>query len=408
MAFKLRSADVPAIPQPRAAVRDLRLLARGRGDPPARRPDRPRRPALVGPHGLPHRGLRPDARADDQERGHRPDGRQGRLLPARAPGRAGRAEGRGRAPATSTYIRGAARRHRQPRRRRGRAPRRRARARRGRHLPRRRGRQGHRDVLGHRQPRSPRRYGFWLGDAFASGGSTGYDHKALGITARGAWESVKRHFRELGVDPAVDEFTVVGHRRHVRRRVRQRDAAVASKIRLVAAYDHRHVFIDPDPDAAAGFAERKRLFELAAARRWDDYDRDADLRGRRRLAAQRQAHRAVRRRRARRSASTTRALTPTEVIRAILRAPVDLLWNGGIGTVVKASTETDADAQDRSSDAIRVDADRAALPRGGRGRQPRASPSARGSSSPASGGLHQRRLHRQLGRASTAPTTRST
>ena len=140
-----------------------------------------------------------------------------------------------------------------------------------------------------------------------------------------------------------------------RRRVRQRDAAVATRIRLVAAYDHRHVFIDPDPDPDVGFAERKRLFDLAGSS-WDDYDRDADLRGRRRLAAHRQVRSRCPSRRAPRSGSTDDALAPNDLIRAILRAPVDLLWNGGIGTVVKALDETDDDAQDRSSDAIRVDA----------------------------------------------------
>ena len=139
-------------PAAAAAVRDLRLRARGRGDPPARRQDRPRRAALVGPHGLPHRGLRAHARADDQERGHRARRRQGRLLPAPAPRRPGRAEGRGRARLRHLRQR-PARPHRQPRRGRGRAPRRRARARRRRHLPGRRGRQGHGDVLRHRQPR---------------------------------------------------------------------------------------------------------------------------------------------------------------------------------------------------------------------------------------------------------------
>src|SRR3954463_10360187 len=117
------------------------------------------------------------------------------------------------------------------------------------------------------------RYGFWLGDAFASGGSNGYDHKALGITARGAWESVKRHFLELDLDPAVDEFTVVGIG-DMSGDVFGNGMLLSERIRLIAAYDHRHVFIDPDPDAARGFAERKRLFELAGSS-WDDYDRDA-------------------------------------------------------------------------------------------------------------------------------------
>ncbi len=115
------------------------------------------------------------------------------------------------------------------------------------------------------------RYGFWLGDAFASGGSAGYDHKALGITARGAWESVKRHFRELGIDIMSTPFTRGRDRRHVGRRVRQRDAA-SPFIKLVAAFDHRHVFVDPDPDPAVSFAERRRLFDVPGSS-WNDYDR---------------------------------------------------------------------------------------------------------------------------------------
>ena len=114
-------------------------------------------------------------------------------------------------------------------------------------------------------------YGFWLGDAFASGGSTGYDHKALGITARGAWESVKRHFRELGLDVATDPFTVVGIG-DMSGDVFGNGMLLSDQIRLVAAFDHRHVFLDPDPDPAVGFAERKRLFDLAGSS-WDDYDR---------------------------------------------------------------------------------------------------------------------------------------
>jgi len=197
------------------------------------------------------------------------------------------------------------------------------------------------------------RYGFWLGDAFASGGSKGYDHKALGITARGAWESLKRHFRELDMDPAVDEFTAVGVG-DMSGDVFGNGMLLSDKIRLVAAYDHRHIFIDPDPDAAKGFAERKRLFELAGSS-WDDYDRDAMSAGG--GVWQRSAKRIELPEQARAALGIEDAvLAPTEVIRAILRAPVDVLWNGGIGTVVKASTESDAEALDRSSDAIRVDA----------------------------------------------------
>ena len=197
-------------------------------------------------------------------------------------------------------------------------------------------------------------YGFWLDDAFASGGSVGYDHKKLGITARGAWESVKRHFRELGLDPATDEFTAVGIG-DMSGDVFGNGMLLSDKIKLLAAYDHRNVFVDPDPDPAASFAERRRLFELAGSS-WEDYSRDVLSEGG-----------GVFRRDAKWIELSPRArellgideerVAPNEVIRAILRAQVDLLWNGGIGTVVKASTETDADASDRSSDAIRVNAD---------------------------------------------------
>ena len=197
------------------------------------------------------------------------------------------------------------------------------------------------------------RYGFWLGDAFASGGSNGYDHKALGITARGAWESLKRHFRELDIDPRIDAFTVVGIG-DMSGDVFGNGMLLSDRIRLVAAYDHRHIFIDPDPDPDRGFAERKRLFELAGSS-WDDYDRDAISEGggvwprsAKSIPLSPEIRAAL--------GVEDEALAPTDVIRAILRAPVDVLWNGGIGTVVKASFETDADAHDRSSDAIRVDA----------------------------------------------------
>src|SRR4029079_16067855 len=112
-------------------------------------------------------------------------------------------------------------------------------------------------------------YGFWLDDAFASGGSVGYDHKKLGITARGAWESVKRHFRELGLDPARDEFTVVGIG-DMSGDVFGNGMLLSDNLKLVAAYDHRHIFVDPDPDPAASFAERRRLFDTAGSS-WDDY-----------------------------------------------------------------------------------------------------------------------------------------
>jgi glutamate dehydrogenase len=195
--------------------------------------------------------------------------------------------------------------------------------------------------------------GFWLGDAFASGGSSGYDHKALGITARGAWESVKRHFSELGIDVATEPFTVIGIG-DMSGDVFGNGMLLSDRIRLVGAYDHRHVFIDPDPDPDTGFAERKRLFELAGSS-WDDYDRTKISEGggvwprsAKSIPLSPEARRAL--------GIDDERLAPTDLIRALLRAPVDLLWNGGIGTVVKASDETDADAMDRASDAIRVDA----------------------------------------------------
>jgi glutamate dehydrogenase len=198
-----------------------------------------------------------------------------------------------------------------------------------------------------------REYGFWLDDAFASGGSVGYDHKKLGITARGAWESVKRHFRELGMDPARDEFTVVGIG-DMSGDVFGNGMLLSDKLKLLAAYDHRHVFIDPDPDPAASFAERKRLFHKPGSS-WDDYSREVLSEGGGVYA--RDAKWIELSDRARELLGIEESRTaPNDVIRAILRARVDLLWNGGIGTVVKASTESDADAHDRASDAIRVDA----------------------------------------------------
>ena len=196
---------------------------------------------------------------------------------------------------------------------------------------------------------------FWLGDAFASGGSAGYDHKALGITAKGAWESVKRHFRELGVDPESDVVTAVGIG-DMSGDVFGNGMLLSRTLKLVAAYDHRHVFIDPDPEPARSWEERKRLFDLPGSS-WDDYDKELISQGggvypraAKRIELSEQARSAL-------GIEADEVLSPAEVIQTILRAPVDLLWNGGIGTVVKASTETDADALDRSSDSIRVDAD---------------------------------------------------
>ncbi len=196
-----------------------------------------------------------------------------------------------------------------------------------------------------------RDYGFWLDDAFASGGSVGYDHKKLGITARGAWESVKRHFRELGMDPARDEFTVVGIG-DMSGDVFGNGMLLSDKIKLIGAYDHRHVFVDPDPDPATSFAERKRLFDKPGSS-WADYSELSEGGG----VYPRDAKWIELSDRARELLGLEEGrVAPNDVIRAILRAEVDLLWNGGIGTIVKASTETDADAADRASDAIRVDA----------------------------------------------------
>ncbi len=197
-------------------------------------------------------------------------------------------------------------------------------------------------------------YGFWLGDAFASGGSVGYDHKAMGITARGAWESVRRHFRERGIDCQAEDFTCVGVG-DMSGDVFGNGMLLSEHIRLVAAFDHRHIFLDPSPDAAASYAERRRLFDLARSS-WADYDTSLLSSGggvyprsakaipiSPEMAAVLDL-----------DASTT-TLTPAALMRAILIAPVDLLWNGGIGTYVKAASETNADAGDKANDAIRVD-----------------------------------------------------
>ncbi|NNM46303.1 NAD-glutamate dehydrogenase [Knoellia koreensis] len=197
-------------------------------------------------------------------------------------------------------------------------------------------------------------YGFWLDDAFASGGSAGYDHKAMGITARGAWESVKRHFREMGVDSQSEDFTAVGIG-DMSGDVFGNGMLLSEHIRLVAAFDHRHIFIDPDPVAASSFAERKRLFELPRSS-WADYDTSLISKGggvfARSLKAIPVTPEMVE---ALGLPKGTTTMTPAELMKAILQAPVDLLWNGGIGTYVKAASETNADIGDRANDAIRVD-----------------------------------------------------
>ena len=198
-----------------------------------------------------------------------------------------------------------------------------------------------------------RAYGFWLDDAFASGGSAGYDHKRMGITARGAWESVKRHFRDLGMDPEERAFTVVGIG-DMSGDVFGNGMLLSRHTRLVGGFDHQHVFLDPDPDPEASFAERERLFGLARSS-WDDYDRDVLSAGggvyartAKTVPISPEAQAAL--------GVDVDALTPDEVVRAILRAPVDLLWNGGIGTFVKASAERHADVGDKTNDGVRVDA----------------------------------------------------
>ncbi|WP_299528063.1 NAD-glutamate dehydrogenase [uncultured Streptomyces sp.] len=197
-------------------------------------------------------------------------------------------------------------------------------------------------------------YGFWLGDAFASGGSAGYDHKGMGITARGAWESVKRHFRELGHDTQSEDFTVVGVG-DMSGDVFGNGMLLSEHIRLVAAFDHRHIFIDPDPDPAVSYAERRRLFDLPRSS-WADYDTKLLSAGggvhpRNAKSIPVNAHV----REALGIEAGVTKMAPADLMRAILRAPVDLLWNGGIGTYVKSSAETDADVGDKANDAIRVD-----------------------------------------------------
>ncbi|GHH31972.1 NAD-glutamate dehydrogenase [Streptomyces candidus] len=196
-------------------------------------------------------------------------------------------------------------------------------------------------------------YDFWLGDAFASGGSVGYDHKGMGITARGAWESVKRHFRELGHDTQSEDFTVVGVG-DMSGDVFGNGMLLSEHIRLVAAFDHRHIFIDPNPDAALSYAERRRLFELPRSS-WADYNKELLSSGggiHPRSAKSIPVNAAMRE--ALGLAAGVSKMTPADLMQAILKAPVDLLWNGGIGTYVKSSVESNSDVGDKANDAIRV------------------------------------------------------
>ena len=194
-------------------------------------------------------------------------------------------------------------------------------------------------------------YNFWLGDAFASGGSAGYDHKKMGITARGAWESIKRHFRELDINYEKQDFTVVGIG-DMSGDVFGNGLIYTKRSRLIAAFDHRHIFLDPNPDADKSFKERVRLFHLPSSS-WDDYNPKLISTGggvyprsSKSIAISPQVQKAL--------AISENSLRPNELVRAILRAPVDLLFNGGIGTYVKASTESHADVGDKTNEYCRI------------------------------------------------------
>jgi glutamate dehydrogenase len=193
--------------------------------------------------------------------------------------------------------------------------------------------------------------GHWLGDAFASGGSHGYDHKAMGITARGAWEAVKRHFREIDIDIQRQPITVAGVG-DMSGDVFGNGMLLSHELRLLAAFDHRHIFLDPAPDTERAWAERKRLFDLPRSS-WDDYDRAAISPGGGVFPRSAKSIKLSAQMRVAIDLDKAEA-TPAEVLNAILKAPVDLLWFGGIGTYVRASTETDAQAGDRANDAIRI------------------------------------------------------
>ena len=205
-------------------------------------------------------------------------------------------------------------------------------------------------------------YGFWLDDAFASGGSAGYDHKKMGITAKGAWESVKRHFRELGLDTQTQPFTVAGVG-DMSGDVFGNGMLLSEQIRLVAAFDHRHIFIDPDPDPARSFAERQRLFNLPRSS-WDDYDKALISRGggvwprsAKAIALSPEARTVL--------GVEVETASPNELMNAILKAPVDLFWNGGIGTYVKATSENSGRSPGSAERRNPSQWCRAALPGGG-------------------------------------------
>ncbi|WP_236190365.1 NAD-glutamate dehydrogenase [Pseudomonas paraglycinae] len=194
-------------------------------------------------------------------------------------------------------------------------------------------------------------YGFWLGDAFASGGSAGYDHKKMGITAKGAWVGVQRHFRERGINVQEDSITVVGVG-DMAGDVFGNGLLMSDKLQLVAAFNHMHIFIDPNPDPATSFAERQRMFDLPRSA-WTDYDTSIMSEGGGIFSRSAKSI-AISPQMKERFDIQADKLTPTELLNALLKAPVDLLWNGGIGTYVKASTESHADVGDKANDALRV------------------------------------------------------
>src|SRR5690606_35566002 len=194
-------------------------------------------------------------------------------------------------------------------------------------------------------------YGFWLGDAFASGGSNGYDHKKMGITARGGWESVKRHFREIGIDCQTTDFTCVGIG-DMAGDVFGNGMLLSKHIRLQVAFNHMHIFVDPNPDSAKSWEERNRMFNLPTST-WDDYDKSLIsegggifLRSAKAIKLSPQMKEML--------GTTKASMTPNELIREALMMPVDLIWNGGIGTYVKATSESHAEVGDRGSEPLRV------------------------------------------------------
>lgn len=194
-------------------------------------------------------------------------------------------------------------------------------------------------------------YGFWMGDAFASGGSQGYDHKKMGITAKGAWVSVERHFRELGLNTDKENFTVLGIG-DMSGDVFGNGMLLSKHIQLVAAFNHLHIFIDPSPDAAKSWKERQRLFDLPRSS-WTDYNEKLISKGggifarsSKSISLTPEIQRLI--------GVTVDSLPPNELIKALLKSPIDLLWNGGIGTYVKAESETDADVGDKANDSLRV------------------------------------------------------